>query len=52
MPAAQAQQAAYVAILRTQVATITDPDDKAHLVKLLALAEKGESEAPVYTMTH
>ena len=50
VPAAQAQQAAYVAILRTQVAAITDPDDKAHLVKLLALAEKGESEAPVYKM--
>ena len=51
-PAAQAQQVAYVAILRTQVANTTDPDDKAHLAKLLALAEKGESEAPVYTMRH
>ena len=49
-PAAQAQQVAYVAILRTQVANTTDPDDKAHLAKLLALAEKGESEAPVYKM--
>ena len=50
VPAAQAQQAAYVAILREQVARITDPDDNAHLRKLLALAEKGESEAPVYKM--
>ena len=51
-PAAQAQQVAYVAILRAQVARVTDPDDKAHLAKLLALAEKGESEQPVYKMTH
>ena len=50
VPAAQAQQAAYVAILREQVARVTDPDDNAHLRKLLALAEKGESEAPVYKM--
>lgn len=52
VPAAQAQQAAYVAILREQVTKVTDPDDNAHLRKLLALAEKGESEAPVYKMTH
>ena len=52
VPAAEAQQAAYVAILRQQVAKVTDPDDNAHLRKLLALAEKGESEAPVYTMRH
>ena len=52
VPAAQAQQAAYVAILREQVAKVTDPDDNAHLRKLLALAEKGESEPPVYKMRH
>jgi hypothetical protein len=52
VPAAQAQQAAYVAILRAQVARVTDPDDNAYLRKLLALAEKGESEAPVYKMMH
>ena len=52
VPAAQAQQAAYVAILHEQVAKVTDPDDNAHLRKLLALAEKGESEAPVYKMMH
>ena len=50
VPAAQAQQAAYVAILRSQVDKVTDPDDKAHLKKLLALAEKGESEPPTYQM--
>ena len=49
-PAADAQQVAYVTILRAQLGKITDPDDKAHLNKLLALAEKGESEAPVYKM--
>lgn len=52
VPAAQARQAAYVAILRTQVAATTDPDDVADLRHLLELAEKGESEAPVYRMTH
>ena len=51
-PAAQAQQVAYVAILRSQVAHTSDPEDKEHLQKLLALAEKGESEQPVYKMTH
>jgi hypothetical protein len=49
-PAAKAQQVAYVAILRTQVARTTDPEDKEHLQKLLALAEKGESEPPTYKM--
>jgi hypothetical protein len=51
-PAAQAQQVAYVAILRARVAQVTDPDDNAHLRKLLALAEKGESETPAYTLRH
>ncbi len=52
MRAAQARQVAYVAILRDQVAKATGPDDKAHLGKLLALAEKGESEPPIYKMMH
>ena len=52
VPAADAQKAAYVAILRAQVARVTDPEDNEHLRKLLALAEKGESEAPVYQMRH
>jgi hypothetical protein len=49
-PAALAQQVAYVAILRAQVARTTDPEDNAHLRKILALAEKGESEPPSYQM--
>ena len=49
-PAAEAQQVAYVTILRAQIDKIADPDDKAHLKALLSLAEKGESEAPVYKM--
>jgi hypothetical protein len=49
-PAADAQQAAYVAILKAQLSKITDPDDKAELGKVLALAEKGESPAPIYRM--
>ena len=40
------------AILRELVTKFTDPDDNAHLRKLLVLAEKGASEAPVYTMRH
>jgi hypothetical protein len=50
VPAAQAQQAAYVAILRRQLDKVADPDEQAHLKKLLALAEKGESEPPSYKM--
>ena len=52
VPAASAQQTAYVAILRSQLGKISDPRDKAELGRLLALAEKGESPAPVYTMRH
>ncbi len=52
VPAANAQQAAYVAILRAQLGKISDPRDKAELGKLLALAEKGESPMPTYTMRH
>lgn len=52
VPAAQAQQTAYVAILRTLATAgqMSDPRDAERLRKLLALAEKGESEAPVYEM--
>lgn len=50
VPAADAQKTAYVTILRNQLAKTTDPDDKEELAKLLALAEKGESPAPVYKM--
>jgi hypothetical protein len=50
VPAAQAQQTAYVAILRSLAAQVADPEDAARLRKLLALAEKGESEPPTYEM--
>jgi hypothetical protein len=49
-PAAQAQQVAYVAILRTLSDQAADPEQAQHLRKWLALAEKGESEAPVFEM--
>ena len=50
VPAADAQQTAYVAILRTLVAKSSDPRDRDFLQKTLNLAEKGESEMPVYKM--
>lgn len=50
VPAAQAQQTAYVAILKTLAAEAKDPRDAGRLKELLALAEKGESPAPVYEM--
>jgi hypothetical protein len=49
-PAAQAQQVAYVAILKSLVGQAKDPRDAGRLKELLARAEKGESEAPVYEM--
>jgi Peptidase family S41/N-terminal domain of Peptidase_S41 in eukaryotic IRBP len=49
-PAAQAQQVAYVAILRTLSGQAAEPEEVKHLRKLLALAEKGESEPPVFEM--
>lgn len=50
VPAAEAKQTAYVAILRGLVAVTADPRQATRLKQLLALAEKGESEPPVYTM--
>ncbi|HSY30027.1 MAG TPA: S41 family peptidase [Burkholderiaceae bacterium] len=52
VPAAQAQQTAYVAILRALLPKATDPEERENLKKTLALAEKGESEPPVYTLRH
>ncbi|MGZ5182405.1 MAG: S41 family peptidase [Ramlibacter sp.] len=49
VPAAQAQQTAYVAILRKLAAETKDPGLRDHLQHTLALAEKGETEPPVYT---
>ena len=48
--AAQAKQAAYVAILRSLAASTSDARQTTRLKQLLALAEKGEIESPVYTM--
>ncbi|WP_394779881.1 S41 family peptidase [Undibacterium sp.] len=48
VPAAQAQQAAYVAILRSLLASATDPEQREELEKLLPMAEKGESPTPSY----
>lgn len=49
VPAAQAQQAAYTAILGKLASQAQDPDERQHLQHLLSLAEKGQSEAPRYT---
>lgn len=49
VPAAQAQQTAYVAILRDLLAHATEDEAKMVLTKTLALAEKGEREPPRYT---
>jgi hypothetical protein len=51
-PAAQAQQVAYVAILRSLLAANDDPERHDDLQKILARVEKGEPEQPVYTMRH
>lgn len=50
VPAAQAQQVAYVAILKSLAAQAKDPEDGQRLKDLIALAEKGESPAPVYEL--
>lgn len=50
VPAAQAQQTAYAAILRTLADQAKDPREVQQLRKWLALAEKGESESPVFEM--
>lgn len=50
VPAAQARQTAYVAILRTLSASAIDAGRAEELKTLLARAEKGESETPVYTL--
>jgi len=52
VPAAQALQTAYAAILRTLAAQATDPEEAGQLRHWLALAEKGESDPPVYEMRH
>lgn len=50
VPAAQALQTAHIAILRTLVASAKDDTERARLQHELAMAEKGDSEKPVYTL--
>ncbi|GGC69280.1 S41 family peptidase [Undibacterium terreum] len=46
--AAQAQQTAYMEILRSLLAKNTDPEERDDLQRILLLAEKGESPTPTY----
>jgi rhodanese-related sulfurtransferase len=50
VPAAQALQTAHVAILRTLLASAKDNNERTQLQGLLAMVEKGETKAPVYTL--
>lgn len=50
VPAAQALQTAHVAILRKLVSSAKDDNERTTLQRFLALAEKGESEKPIYTL--
>jgi C-terminal processing protease CtpA/Prc len=50
VPAAQALQAAHVAILRTLVSSAGDASERAKLQQALSMAEKGEADKPVYTL--
>lgn len=50
VPAAQALQTAHVTILRKLVSSEKDGDERKELQRVLAMAEKGESDKPVYTL--
>ncbi|OEZ87345.1 peptidase family S41 [Janthinobacterium sp. HH104] len=50
VPAAQALQTAHVAILRNLVSSAKEGNERKELQRVLAMAEKGESEKPVYTL--
>ena len=50
VPAAQALQAAHVAILRELVSSAKDDKERNELQRLLKMAESGEVEKPVYTL--
>jgi len=50
VPAPQAQQTAYVAILRKLLADAKEPEIRDDLAHVLANAEKGVADPPVYTM--
>ena len=48
VPAAQALQTAHAAILRKLVSSANDDIKRTNLQRLMAMAEKGETEKPVY----
>lgn len=50
VPAAQALQTAHVAILRMLASSAKEGNERKELQRVLAMAEKGESEKPVYTL--
>ncbi|TFW32875.1 S41 family peptidase [Massilia horti] len=50
VPAAQALQTAHVAILRNLVSSAKDDNERTKLQRVLAMAEKGETEKPIYTL--
>ena len=50
VPAAQALQTAHVAILRNLMSSAKEGNERKELQRVLAMAEKGESEKPVYTL--
>lgn len=52
VPAAQAQQTAYVAILRGLLAKATDPQERDALQDTLSKAEKGQADPPNYSRPH
>ena len=50
VPAAQALQTAHVAILRMLASSAKEGNERKELQRVLVMAEKGESEKPVYTL--
>jgi hypothetical protein len=50
VPAAQAQQVAYLAILKSMVGKAKDLRDEERLKEMIGMAEKGETPVPVYEM--
>lgn len=50
VPAAQALQTAHAAILRNLVSAAKDDKERTKLQGILAMVERGETEAPVYTL--
>ena len=50
VPAAQALQTAHVAILRNLLSSAKDDTERKELQRFLTMAEKGETDKPVYTL--